>query len=84
MSTYDTVIDYGTTTYTGTLTTGNVSIWPYDHTFYPQTLPATTGYWHVVESPRECSGDVHVFPCPHCATCKCGKATVKREAKGKK
>lgn len=43
--------------------------------------PLTTGYWHVVEPPRECSGDVHVFPCPHCDNCKCGKATVKSSKK---
>jgi len=38
-------------------------------------------YYHTVTPPVECSGDVHVFPCPHCEKCKCGKATVKRERK---
>ena len=33
-------------------------------------------YWQT--SPTFCAGDVHVFPCPHCDKCKCGKATVKR------
>ena len=31
--------------------------------------------------PSLCFGDVHVFPCPHCEKCKCGKATVRRDAK---
>lgn len=30
--------------------------------------------WTVPAAPTECSGDVHVFPCPHCDKCKCGKA----------
>ena len=38
-------------------------------------------YYHVSTPPTECSGDVHVFPCPHCEKCKCGKASVKCEAK---
>lgn len=28
------------------------------------------------EPPEDCSDDVHVFPCPRCAICKCGKATL--------
>lgn len=40
-------------------------------------------YYHTVEAPEECSADVHVFPCPHCEKCKCGKATVKKDAKKK-
>ena len=38
-------------------------------------------YYRVIEPPKDCSGDVHVFPCPHCATCKCGQATMKRGKK---
>lgn len=32
---------------------------------YPQyvTVPQTI-----------CAGDIHVFPCPHCDKCKCGRA----------
>ncbi len=22
------------------------------------------------------TGDVHIFPCPHCRRCRCGKATL--------
>lgn len=33
--------------------------------------------------PSTCSPEVHVFPCQRCDTCKCGKATVKREKRGK-
>ena len=48
--------------------------WPY---WGPWTWPTVVS----PQPPRECSGDVHVFPCPHCATCKCGAATVKRTKK---
>lgn len=58
---------------------GQIDYWPW----YPNTGAVTTGYVHVTETPRECSGEVHVFPCPHCEKCKCGAATVKR-VKGKK
>ena len=46
-------------------------------------------YWYPyyqsvrVEHPRECVGDLHVFPCPHCDSCKCGGA-VKAKQDGKK
>lgn len=33
-----------------------------------------TGYWYPVYAPTDCCGDIHVFPCPHCNRCKCGKA----------
>ena len=37
-------------------------------------------YWYIQAPtpPRECSGDVHVFPCPRCQRCKCGKATLEK------
>lgn len=65
-------------THSGTITTSNCIdygqyTWPYSN-YWPST-------WTVIESPRECSGDVHVFPCPHCDKCKCGKATVKAKAR---
>lgn len=55
-------------------------------------FPLTTGvsyyYWPYpwnTSPPTECSGDVHVFPCPHCDSCKCGGATKKHKGKvGKK
>lgn len=52
----------------------------YQPPYYP-TIP-TGGYgapWVVSQPAQECSGDVHVFPCPHCDRCKCGAATVKRQ-----
>ena len=54
--------------------------------YIPNSGTQLTGYWPDTTSlpydpPRECSGDVHVFPCPHCATCKCGKATLHRGKK---
>lgn len=62
-------------------TTSSMSVWPYDYYTLPQAWTAPTGtytpYFNV-EPPRECSGDLHVFPCPHCDKCKCGAATVKR------
>lgn len=47
-----------------------------DNTYQPWNI----GYYYpypvtVTEKPRECSGEVHVFPCPHCAKCKCGATT---------
>lgn len=62
-----------------TITTSNCFIdptWPYGQTGY--THPSVY-YYHTVTPPVECAGDVHVFPCPHCEKCKCGKATVKRD-----
>lgn len=44
-------------------------------------VPPSVYYYHTTLPPVECSGDVHVFPCPHCEKCKCGKATVKRDKK---
>jgi hypothetical protein len=66
--------------YNGTQTvgTGGVTIWP-----YVQQWPTQSSWvWSYPETPRECSGDVHVFPCPHCDKCKCGKASVKQKTKG--
>ena len=68
----------GTMTMTGTAV-GNYfspSVWPYqqDGTWWPLVYTSD-------EPPRECSGDVHVFPCPHCETCECGKATLHRGKK---
>ena len=59
-------------------TTGNAHIvgngtgdaWPQTWPYYVQ-YPA---YYQSAPTPVECSGDVHVFPCPHCDKCKCGKA----------
>lgn len=31
-------------------------------------------FWPWPVAQTECSGDIHVFPCPHCNKCKCGKA----------
>ena len=44
--------------------------------------PATTQSWQWLNpvEPTNCSGDIHVFPCPHCDKCKCGQA-VKTEGK---
>jgi len=53
------------------------------HIDYPwggQTGNVTPYVYHNT-MPVECSGDVHVFPCPHCGKCKCGKATVTRGKK---
>ena len=65
-----------------TITTGNCCIgdyWPYTGNGSYQN--PSVYYYHTNVPPVECSGDVHVFPCPHCEKCKCGKATVKRERK---
>lgn len=63
---------------TQTITTGGGywadGVW---HAYFGDTVYQPY-YWHVVEPPRDCAGDVHVFPCPHCDKCKCGAATVKR------
>ncbi len=33
--------------------------------------------WQIVTAaPTVCAGDVHVFPCPHCRRCRCGKAAL--------
>ena len=74
-----------TNTTGGSIQTGdNVGgYWPYTswpYTSYPSVW--VTPYSYPV-TPVECSGDVHVFPCPHCDKCKCGHATVKREKKRK-
>jgi hypothetical protein len=44
---------------------------------YP-TWPSTTATYVTVPPPTHCSGENHVFPCPHCNKCKCGKATIER------
>lgn len=50
-----------------------------------QQVPTVFTQWpsHPPSPPTHCSGEVHVFLCPHCDKCKCGKATVKREVKRK-
>lgn len=35
--------------------------------------------WYI--TPNDCTGDIHVFPCPTCGTCKCGAATMRRATK---
>ena len=72
---------------TGQMTTG--SIVPLGDWWLPNTAPNTGNYYitttPIPEPPRECSGDVHVFPCPHCDTCKCGDAVkAKPKAKAKR
>jgi hypothetical protein len=54
---------------------GDTTVQPYGD-FYPSTGNYYISPWAqtVIEPPRECSGDVHVFPCPHCDQCKCGGA----------
>lgn len=48
-------------------------------------FPLTTGisyyYWPNSIQPTECSGDMHVFPCPHCDHCKCGDAIKQAKPK---
>lgn len=44
--------------------------------YQPYQPPAQTWYvapW-IVATPTDCAGIAHVFPCPHCNKCKCGKA----------
>ena len=60
-------------------TTGNCVTYPLGNG--GQTTLAYPYYYYTNIAPTECSGDVHVFPCPHCEKCKCGKATVKRDKK---
>lgn len=48
---------------------GETGMWPSNY------------YLHVTQPPTVCCDDVHVFPCPHCDKCKCGKATLKNKAK---
>lgn len=63
-----------------TVTTGNCNMSIYDHWPWPaQTQTVYYPYQQIQSSPQFCYGDVHVFPCPHCDKCKCGKATVKRK-----
>lgn len=75
------------TTTVAPLTVGNVSVWPNgDNWYYPYgQYPYGLGnyYWHTVTPvvPTQCSGEVHVFPCPHCDKCKCGGATKARKGK---
>lgn len=61
-------------------TVGNISIWPHS-SYIPYYAPPQ---WSVTIPPRVCSGEVHVFPCPHCEKCKCGAATLKQQHKDKK
>jgi hypothetical protein len=55
-------------------TVGCIQISPLDNSWPAPTYPQ----WNltVPQPPTECSGDVHVFPCQRCNTCKCGKATL--------
>ncbi len=69
--------NYPQTNTTGALTTTNCidygqSWWP----FYGQPNVYIQPYqgWSIPAVPTECSGDIHVFPCPHCDKCRCGKA----------
>ena len=66
---------------TETTTAGNgLIIWPdYSNGGTTVTYPWQWSYVHP-EPPRVCSGDVHVFACPHCDKCRCG-AAVKKGAK---
>ena len=43
---------------------------PYTSAVHPNPL------WIAPSTPTECSGDVHVFACQKCRTCKCGKARL--------
>lgn len=52
-------------------TVGNITYYPNYQPYY-QTYPT---YQWIQAPPLVCSGDVHVFPCPHCDKCKCGSAT---------
>lgn len=62
-----------------TITVGNCNVWPYGgQAGGSGGVPTITTYPYYV-TPVECSGEVHVFPCPHCDKCKCGQATVKRK-----
>ena len=54
--------------------------WPFTVT-YPYQQTQYVPYQQLTIAPTVCSGDMHVFPCPHCEKCKCGKATVRRDAK---
>ena len=67
-----------------TITTGSAmpvyDHWPWSPNSGTYQNPSVY-YYHTVTPPVECSGDVHVFPCPHCEKCKCGAATVKRGKK---
>lgn len=73
-----------TTTSGNSLTAGCVQMYPYD---YPNHSGGCIPNWwpqqyiYTTVQPQICSGDVHVFPCPHCEKCKCGAATVKRSKK---
>jgi hypothetical protein len=66
-----------------TTTTGNAgSCWPFIGDYCQPSYPTTTTWITTAPVvPQDCSGDVHVFPCPHCDKCKCGKATVSKKAK---
>jgi hypothetical protein len=61
-----------------TLASGTASYgttwWPFGPAYVPYYEPYVSWPWYVPVTPTECAGDVHVFPCPHCAKCKCGKA----------
>lgn len=75
-STTMTITPYGDVTTGATVpmnTGGDYMYWPYHQYWYPVYQPVT---------PTQCAGDIHVFPCPHCATCKCGGAE-KRDGKKK-
>lgn len=57
----------------GTLTTTSNNV------YEPNNVYSIPYYYSLCNTPQTaCSGEVHVFPCPHCEKCKCGQATVKR------
>jgi hypothetical protein len=63
----------------GLTTTTGTAYWPYIGDYYQPAHPMTTGWITTIPAPpQECSGEVHIFPCPHCDKCKCGKATVSK------
>lgn len=71
-----------------TVNTGQLTVYPsgsdMGEPWYPWPgFNNGTAYWwpnYVTQPPVDCSGDVHVFPCPHCDKCKCGGATKAKKA----
>lgn len=58
-------------------TGGTAVMPPYDGSYWWPSVPTyPTIWWTQTESPKACTGDVHVFPCSRCRTCQCGQATL--------